>query len=219
MNVILFGATGMVGQGVLREVALATDVTRVLAVARGPLPRTYDKVEEVRVQDPGDLSGIADRIPTLDACLFCLGTSAAGMSEADYRAVTYDLTLRIARQLVAQRPEMTFVYVSGQGTGGSAMWARVKAETERALLDLGFARAFMFRPGLIQPKHGITSRTGWYRATYVVLTPIFPILHAVAPRSFITTDQLGRAMLEVVRHGAPKPILETKDLVTLAEKA
>src|SRR5581483_2304402 len=142
------------------------------------------------------------------------------MSEADYRRVSYDFTLAAARALAAANPgTMTFVYVSGAGTDsteqGRRMWARVKGATENALLELPFKGAYMFRPGIIQPLHGVKSKTRLYRAAYVVLAPFFPIVNALAPGAMLTTEQVGRAMLAVAKRGADKPLLDPKDIARL----
>jgi uncharacterized protein YbjT (DUF2867 family) len=222
MNVILFGATGMVGQGALRECLLDPDVTSVLAVGRSATGETAFKVRDVVLTDPSDLSSLAAELPGVDACLFCLGVSAAGMSEADYRKVTYDLTLKVARTLVEANPKMTFIYVSGAGTDSSAkgrtMWARVKGETENALLALPFAQAFMFRPALIQPLHGIVSRTPIYRAVYTVLGPVLPFAKTLLPGQVTTTEIVGRAMLRVAKFGASEKILENSDINLLGKR-
>ena len=216
MKIILFGATGMVGQGVLRECLLAPDVGRVLAVGRHRTGQRHANLEELVVPDLFDLSAHASRLSGYDACFFCLGVSSAGMNEASYRRVTKDLTLSIASLLAASNPQMTFVYVSGAGTDaterGRSMWARVKGETENALLRLPFKSAFMFRPGFIQPLHGATSRTRWVRAFYTVTGPLFPVLDALAPRWVTTTERLGRAMLAVARKGAPTAVLENREI-------
>jgi uncharacterized protein YbjT (DUF2867 family) len=221
MKVILFGATGMVGQGALRECLLDADVARVLAVGRSATGQTHDKLRDVVLADPSDLTSLAAELPSVDACLFCLGVSAAGMSEADYRKVTFDLTLKVARALVEANPKMTFIYVSGAGTDGTArgrtMWARVKGETENALLALPFAHAFMFRPALIQPLHGIRSRTPLYRAVYAVLGPILPMTKSLLPGQVTTTEIVGRAMLRVAKHGASEKVLENLDINQLGK--
>jgi uncharacterized protein YbjT (DUF2867 family) len=221
MKVIIYGATGMVGQGVLRECLLDPGVERVLAVGRAPTGQRHQKLEELVLADLLDLTPHQAALAGFDACFFCLGVSSAGMSEADYRRITFDLTLATARLLAGLSPTMTFIYVSGQGTDatgtGRIMWARVKGETENALLALPF-KAVMFRPGFIQPLHGITSRTVLYRALYAVFSPIFPVLNALAPGAVTTTERLGRAMLAVARRGAPKPVLETGDINEVAAK-
>ena len=220
MKVLLFGASGMVGQGVLRECLLAADVEQVLSVGRSAGAARHARLRELTVPDLFELSSQAAALTGFDACFFCLGTSAAGMSEAAYRRVTKELTLSVAGLLAPLNPGMTFVYVSGEGTDsterGGAMWARVKGETENALQRLPFKAAFMFRPGFIQPVHGATSRTRWYAAVYAVLGPLFPLLKRLFPRLVTTTERLGRAMLVAARQGAPRSVLATADLNALA---
>jgi uncharacterized protein YbjT (DUF2867 family) len=216
MDVMIFGATGMVGQGVLRECLLDPAVGRVLTVGRNATGQRHEKLSEVVVADLQDLAAVEAQLAGFDACFFCLGVSAAGMSEERYARLTYDLTLSVATTLVRLDPDMTFTYVSGLGTDaserGRVMWARVKGRTENALLRLPFKAAFMFRPGFIQPMHGIQSRTGWYRAIYAVSTPLFPVLRRLFPRAVTTTEQLGRAMLAVARNGFARPVLEQRDI-------
>ena len=216
MRVIIFGATGMVGQGVLRECLRDPDVERVLAVGRSASAEQHPRLRQLVVPDVGDLSRIADQLAGYDACFFCLGVSSAGMKEDRYRRLTYDLTLSVARTLAALNPAMTFVYVSGAGTDsterGRVMWARVKGATENALLQLPFTRAVMFRPAYIQPMHGIASKTPLYRALYAVSSWLYPLLSALAPHLVTTTEGIGQAMLAVAKHGAPASILETRDI-------
>jgi uncharacterized protein YbjT (DUF2867 family) len=216
MKVLLFGASGMVGQGVLRECLLADDVESVVAIGRTATGQEHPKLREIVHRDFADFSALAGEMAGVDACFFCLGVSAAGMTEEAYRRVTRDFTLAAAETLVKQSPGATFIYVSGAGTDsterGRTMWARVKGETENALLRLPFKAAYMFRPGLIQPLHGIKSKTTLYRAVYAVTGPLFPLLKAAFPRQMTTTEQVGRAMLEVARRGAPKRVLETEDI-------
>ncbi len=214
MKVILFGATGMVGQGVLRECLLDPDVERVLTIGRAATGQQHEKLKEIAHADLYDLSAIEGELGGWDACFFCLGVSAAGMSEADYTHVTHDLTLSVAKTLVKHNPNMCFVYVSGAGTGGSAMWARVKAQTESDLLELPFKSKFMFRPAMIQPMHGVKSKTGLYRAIYVVLTPFWPLLRA-SKNNVTTSEKVGRAMLAVAKKGAPSSIVENADINAL----
>ena len=219
MNVIIFGASGMVGQGVLREALRDAAVSRVLTIGRTITGQQHPKLREIAAANLFDLSAIAGELTGYDACFVCLGVSAAGMSEADYRRVTYDLTVSVAQTLVALNPAMTFVYVSGAGTDSSAngrvMWARVKGATENALLALPFKAAFMFRPGVIQPLHGITSRTPAYRVLYAVLGPFIPLMRAVAPNLITTTETVGRAMLRVAKEGAPMKLVEQSDINAL----
>jgi len=216
MNILLFGATGMVGQGVLRECLLDPQVERVVSVGRAPSGRDEVKLREVLSLDPADLGPIEDELTDFDACFFCLGVSAVGMSEAEYTRVTYDLTLAVATTLARLNPDMTFVYVSGAGTdaNGRAMWARVKGRTEQALLELPL-RVFLFRPGIIQPLHGARSKTRVYRMGYIALAPVTPILRRLLPHAVTTTEQVGRAMLEVARWGYPRRVLENADINAL----
>ncbi|SCK06168.1 NAD-dependent epimerase/dehydratase family protein [Streptomyces sp. WMMB 322] len=214
MKVIVFGATGMVGQAVLQACLLDPGVDSVLAVVRRSTGRHFGKVRELVHGDFHDFSAISGELSGYDACLFCLGVSAVGMDEAAYRRVTFDITMAAARVLAEHNPGMTFVYVSGQGTdsteSGRSMWARVKGATENALLDLPFS-AYMFRPGYIQPR-GVTSGTKLYRAVYAVTRPLYPVLRRLLPNSVTSSDRVGRAMVTVARTGAPKRVLETRDI-------
>jgi len=220
MKVILFGASGMVGQGVLRECLLDPEVEEVLSVGRSATGQTHAKLREITHADFTDFTPIAAQLSGYDACFFCLGISSAGMKEADYRHITYDFTLAAAQVLARQNPAMTFIYVSGSGTDssekGRSMWARVKGQTENALLRLPFKAAYMFRPGAIQPLHGIKSRTRLYRAGYTVMAPLWPVLRALFPRQVITTEQVGRAMLAAAKRGGPQKLLENQDIAVLA---
>ncbi|MFD1543238.1 epimerase [Nonomuraea guangzhouensis] len=208
MKVIIFGATGMVGQGALRECLADDRVEAVLTVGRTPTGRTHGKLREITHSDLLDLTPIEADLSGYDACFFCLGVSSAGMSEKDYRRVTYDYTLTAGDTLARLSPGSTFVYVSGVGTDehGRAMWARVKGQTENALLALPL-EAYMFRPGYIQPMHGITSRTTWYRLAYVVMAPLYPVVRRLFPTAVTTTEQIGRAMITVAERGAPQRVL------------
>jgi uncharacterized protein YbjT (DUF2867 family) len=214
MKVILFGATGMVGQGVLRECLRDDGVERVLAVGRNSTSRTDPKLRELVRKDLFDFSVAGMDLQEYDACFFCLGVSSAGMSEADYTRQTFDLTLCWARALAGLNPAMTFVYVSGAGTGGKAMWAQVKGRTEEALLAL-FPSAYMVRLGALRAMHGEVSKTRWTRIAYAVFRPLLPLVRVIAPGSVISTEELGRAMIRVARQGAPKRVLETRDLRAL----
>jgi uncharacterized protein YbjT (DUF2867 family) len=217
MNVVIFGATGMVGQGVLRECLLDPDVRRVVTVGRSSVDDP--KVRDLVVPDLFDLTAIESDLTNLDACFFCLGVSSAGMSEADYARVTFDLTMSIANTLARLNPQMTFVFISGAGTdsseGGRTMWARVKGRAENALLQMPFKAAYMFRPAFIQPLHGIRSKTTLYQFFYTLLAPMMPLLRRM-PRWVTTTERLGRAMIAAAKHGAPKRILESEDINQIA---
>jgi uncharacterized protein YbjT (DUF2867 family) len=216
MKVILFGATGMVGQGVLRECLLDTGVESVLAVGRSPTGQRHAKLREILRDDFLDYSAIESELAGYDACFFCLGVSSVGMSEERYRHLTYDITMAAAKTLAKLNREMVFVYVTGRGTDsterGPLMWARVKGKTENDLLKLPFKAAYMFRPAAIQPLHGIRSKTAWYQAAYVVAAPVLTLLNRIAPQYVTTTEQVGRAMIKVARDGYPRPVLESEDI-------
>jgi uncharacterized protein YbjT (DUF2867 family) len=219
MNVIIFGATGMVGQGVLRECLLDPEVEGVLCIGRGSTGQQHPKLREIVHSDFLDFSPIESEMRGLDACFFCLGVSSAGMQEQPYRRVTYDFTVAAAQTLARLNPGMTFIYVSGMGTDsferGRVTWARVKGATENALLRMPFKAAYMFRPAAIVPLHGIKSKTGLYRFFYALTAPLLPWLYAHFPRYVTTTEQMGRAMLKVAKYGAPKPVLENSDINAL----
>jgi uncharacterized protein YbjT (DUF2867 family) len=216
VKVAVFGATGMVGQGVLRECLLDPDVESVLAVVRNASLPHHDKLREIVHKDVYDLGAIEDRLSGYGACFFCLGVSSVGMNEEAYRRVTYDLTVSVAKTLARLNPTMTFVYVSGAGTDsaerGRSMWARVKGRTENALLQMPFKTVYLFRPAYIQPLHGIRTKTGWYSAAYALMRPLYPLWKMLFPHYVTTTECLGRAMLNVTKRGCPKPVLENRDI-------
>jgi uncharacterized protein YbjT (DUF2867 family) len=216
MKVILFGATGMVGQGVLRECLLDAGVESVLAVGRSPTGQRHAKLREILHENFFDFSAIEPQLAGYDACFFCLGVSSVGMSEERYRRLTYDITLAAARMLAKLNPPMVFTYVSGRGTDstehGKLMWARVKGKTENDLLKLPFKAAYMFRPAGIQPLHGVRSKTGWVQAIYVGAGPVLSLLNRLAPTYMTTTEQVGRAMIKVAREGYRRPVVESEDI-------
>ncbi len=219
MKVVLFGATGMIGQGVLRECLLDPDVTNVLSVARRPTGKSDEKLREIVHQDFTDFSSIANELAGYDACLFCLGVSSAGMSEEEYTRVTYDAAVAAAKTLLKQNPALTFVFVSGMGTDstehGKTMWARVKGRTENALLSMPFKGAYMVRPAAIQPVHGERSRATITRVGYATLGWMFPVIKLMFPRYVTTTERVGRAMLRLAKHGGTKRVLESVDIDAL----
>lgn len=219
MNVLIFGATGMLGQSVLRECLLDPDVTQVTTLGRTPLGTQHPKLNELIHADMWNYDAIEQQLTPFDACFFCLGVSAAGMTEAQYTRITYDLTLAAATTLARLNPQMTLTYVSGAATDstekGRIMWARVKGRTENALLALPFKAAYMFRPAGIQPLHGIRSKTPAYQVFYSLTKPILPLLHRLFPNQMMTSDVIGKAMLKVAKQGASKRILETTDINAL----
>jgi uncharacterized protein YbjT (DUF2867 family) len=220
MKVIVTGATGMVGKGVLLECLEHAEVTQVLSLARSPLGMTHPKLKEVVQRDLFQLAEVERELSGYDACFFCLGVSSVGMKEADYARVTHELTVTVAQVLLRLNPGLVFVYVSGAGTDstekGSSMWARVKGKTENDLLRMGFKAAFMFRPGYIHPLKGVTSRTALYRALIPLLTPLYPVLRALFPSHVTTTEKVGLAMIHAVERGYPKHVLDPRDINALA---
>jgi uncharacterized protein YbjT (DUF2867 family) len=220
MRAILFGATGMVGQGVLRECLQDSRVDHLLLVVRHATGSISPKLTELVHENFFDWTSIQNQFSGFDTCFFCVGVSAVGMNEADYRRITHDLTLHAADALLHQGVT-TFIYVSGQGTNehSHAMWARVKGATESALLQLPFAQTFCFRPGFIQPLHGIRSKTRWYNTLYTAVGFAYPLLKRLAKRSMTTTEEVGRAMISVAADGYPKQILETADIAAAAHRS
>jgi uncharacterized protein YbjT (DUF2867 family) len=220
MKVLIFGATGMVGQGALRECLRDSDVELAVSIGRTPIAedgpvRQDPRFRQIVHRDLQDFGGTEPELTGFDACFFTLGISAGGMKEADYERITYGLTLAAGQTLSRLNPGMTFIYVSGAGTDssehGRVMWARVKGRTENALLRLPLA-AYMFRPGIIQPLDGISSGTAAYRIFYTLTRPLLPLLRRVFPNQIVTTREIGMAMLAVAKRGYSKRILETRDI-------
>lgn len=215
MNVVVFGSSGMIGGGVLRECLEDPRVEAVLSVGRRPSGLTHPKLAELIRSDLFDLAPVADRLEGYDACFYCVGVSSAGMSEDVYRRITRDLTVSVAAVLERTSPGIVVCFVSGQGSDGTrtsrVMWARVKGEAENALLE-GPLDAYVLRPGFVQPMKGVRSATTLYRVLYTVTSPLFPILRRLFPGNVTTTVAIGRAMLRIATEGFPKRILETGDI-------
>ena len=216
MKIILFGGSGMVGQGVLRECLLSAKVDEVLSVVRSASGSTHEKLREIVLADINKIGSVAEKLRGYDACFYCLGATSSGLTEKQYTEVTYDLTMLIANLLAGMNPRMTFVFISGLGTDsseqGRVMWARVKGRTENALLKLPFKAAYMLRPGVIQPLHGIKSKTWQYQILYTLMTPVLPLLKRMMPGQVTTTEQIGRAMIKLAISGGEKAVLETRDI-------
>lgn len=214
MKVIIFGATGMVGQSVLRESLLNDEVKEVVTIGRKRTNAMHEKLNEIELANVADLSPVEEKITGFDTCFFCLGVSSSGMKEEEYTKVTYDLTISAAKTLAKLNPGMTFIYVSGSGTdsteSGRTMWARVKGRTENELLRLPFKAAYMFRPGFIIPANGVKSKTKLYQLMYDVMKPFNPLLKKFG--SVITSEQLGRAMVRVGKEGYSHSVIEGADL-------
>src|ERR1700691_6799927 len=195
MKVLVFGATGMVGQGVLRECLLDPDVAQVQTVGRSSTGIHHPKLRELVHRDLSHYGEIEAELSGFDACFFSLGVSSAGMKAEDYERITYRITMAAAETLCRLNPQMRFFYVSGAGTDsteqGRSMWARIKGRTENALLRLPFAAAYMFRPGVIQPLYGARSKTASYRVIYTILKPLLALLHRAFPNHVLTTEEIG----------------------------
>jgi len=219
MNVLLFGATGMLGQGVLRECLLDPGVTQLVTIGRNLTGIQHPKLREIVHKDLLNYSTIESQLRGFDACFFCLGVTSAGMKEEDYERVTFGFAVAAAETLCRLNPTMTFVFVSGAGADsseqGRIMWARVKGKTENAILRLA-CKSYVFRPGVVLPMHGERSRTTAYRLLYSITKPLLPLLKRVWPNQIVTTEQFGRAMLTVARQGAPKRVLESSDISGMA---
>jgi uncharacterized protein YbjT (DUF2867 family) len=213
VKIVVFGATGMVGQGVLRECLLASDVEEVVAPVRTPTGVSHPKLREARIDDFTDLSSIREDLAACDACFYCLGASSVGMDEDAYTRICYDFPMAAARVLAQLNPEATFVYVSGAGTNadGRQMWARVKGRTEQHVMEM-LPNGYAFRPGIIQPRYGARSKVRWYNTAYTVLGPLLSLIERVAPARVTSTDRLGRAMLRAARTGFPNRVVANAEL-------
>ncbi len=223
MRVIIWGATGMVGQGVLRECLRAEDVTSVIAVGRSAPVVQHDKLQTLVHEDLLHYETVAGRLSGLDACFFCLGVSSVGMSEQEYTRITRDLALAAATILAKLNPSMIFVYLSGSGadsTGKSrTMWERVRGGTENALRALTFKNVYILRPGIILPRHGAVSKTPFYRFFYRLLGPVLSLLRPLHPNCILTTEVMGLAMLNLARRGWPDDLLNSRQINALAQAA
>jgi uncharacterized protein YbjT (DUF2867 family) len=219
VNVLVFGATGMIGSGVLQECLDNPVVTSVRVLGRSPTGRSHPKLDEIRHTDFFDYSAVEDRLTEVDACFFCLGVSAAGMSEADYHRMTYDLTIAAAETLLRLNPDSVFCYVSGAGTDrseqGRWMWARVKGRTENALTAMPFRAVYSLRPGYIQPMRGVRSKTRLYAIAYGIVGPLYPVLRRLFPSRVTDSVTVGRAMVRLATDGFERGILEGEDINAL----
>ena len=220
MKILIFGASGMVGQGVLHECLSASDVSQITTVGRTPLEQSHHKLQQIVQADLTALDVATTELKDFDACFFCLGVSSSGISEEAYRKLTYELTLNVASLLAELNPAMTFVYVSGAGTDssevGRSMWARVKGKTENDLQKLPFHSVYLFRPGIIQPLHGIQSKTPAYRNFYRIASPFLSLIRRVCPGLVVTTDNIGQAMLNAARQKGGRVLVEARDIQGLA---
>jgi len=219
-KVIITGATGMVGKGILLECLDHSEIIEVLSIGRNKIGIKHPKLKEIIHGDFSDFTPVKNQLNGYDACFYSLGISAAGLSEESYNTITYDYTISLAKVLLENNSGMTFNYISGEGTDssekGRIMWARIKGKTENHLLNIGFKQAFMFRPGIIIPKRGIKSRTKSYKFMYDYFMWLVKIIKAVAPNSVVNTTQIGLAMINSMTIGYEKNILTPRDIIKLS---
>lgn len=220
MRILLFGASGMVGQGVLRECLRADDVEEVVTVGRTRLDVEHTKLRQLVVADLFQLEPVAHELTGFDACFFCVGATSAGASEPEYRCINFDLPISACALIAKLNPQIALTYVSGTGTDsterGRVMWARVKGGTENALLKLPIRASYMFRLAGLIPKNGESSRTAWYRLLYDILKPLTPFIEGRFSKYVTTTERLGQAMLNVARSGRGAQIVESREINELA---
>ena len=217
LRVILTGATGMVGEGVLLECLHSPAVAHVLVLTRKPTGRTHPKMRELLVPNLANLSASESQLTGYDACFFCAGISSVGVSKEKYERITHDLTLHVGTTLARLNPALTFIYVSGAGTDSAETsrqhWARVKGRTENELLALPFRAAYMFRPGLMRPQAGQQNVPKLMR----VIGWLYPVIKRLAPSMACTLKEMGQAMINSADFGYAKPVLEVRDIVALAK--
>ncbi len=217
MKVILTGASGMIGKGVLYECIDHPKITEIISIGRSELDVENPKLKHLIHSDFSDYSDIKDQLKGAAACYLCMGVSAAGMTEEKYTTITHEYTLALAKTVYELNPEATCTYVSGQGTDstekGRSMWARVKGKTENDILDLGFKQAFVYRPGAIIPLRGIKSRTKAYQFMYDYFMWLVKLIKFIWPKSVVNTTQIGLSMLNVTIDGYDKKILDPRDII------
>lgn len=222
MKVIITGATGMVGRGVLLECLDHPEIETVLTIGRNPVGVSHPKLKELIHSNFSDFTQVTSDLEGYDACYYCLGVSAGGMDEDRYKKITYDFTMALAHTLYQLNRALTFIYVSGEGTDssekGRMMWARVKGKTENDLINIGFKQAFAFRPGMIIPLRGIKSKTKSYQFFYDYFMWLLKIIKALAPNSVVNTTQIGLAMINITFRGYDHPVIRPKDILALAEE-
>lgn len=222
MKIIITGATGMVGKGVLLECLDHPSVKAVLSISRRSLEMSHPKLKELIHADFSSFDAVRDQLNGYDACYACMGVSSAGMEEDEYTKLTYDYTLALAKVLYSLNPNMTFTYVSGQGTRSDEkgiMWARVKGKTENDILNLGFKQAFMFRPGMIIPVKGVSPSSKLYKMFINNTRWLLKLGKLLAPNAVVNSAQIGQAMIEVSLNGYDKNVINPSDIIELSEKS
>lgn len=217
LKVIITGATGMVGEGILQECLTNPEVEKILLINRKPSGYSHPKIEEIIHPDLSDISSLSEKVTGYDACYFCAGVSSVGMNEEQYTKVTYDLTLGFAKTLAALNPQMTFCYVSGTSTDstekGKQMWARVKGKTENDLMKLSFKAVYNFRPAFMKPTKGAKNVKGLFK----VINTLYPVFRLFSTTYFLTLEEVGKAMIKATTNGYSKPVLEVKDIAALSK--
>lgn len=214
LRVLITGATGFIGGGVLKECLDNDRVDSIVSVSRNSVNIASPKLEEVILPDLSSLEGLDDKLNGFDACFFCLGTSSNGLSEKEYRSITIDLSLKFATKVLALNPDISFTFVSAEGAdiNGKAMWARVKGEAEKAILALGFKSSFIFRPAVTYPDNDIEIRSKMNRYAMYVIKPLYPLLKILLPNMVTTSSKFGKAMIHVVEFGFDKEILGCREV-------
>ncbi|WP_316818059.1 NAD-dependent epimerase/dehydratase family protein [Pedobacter nyackensis] len=215
-KVILTGATGMVGEGVLLTCLQHPNVKQVLIVGRKPSGRHHQKLKECVVPDFFNLDGIEDQLTGYDACFYCAGISSVGIREPEYRRITYTTTLHFAEKLLSLNPEMVFSHISGSHTDssekGRVMWARIKGKTENSLMRMPFKAVYNFRPGFMKPGEGQQN----VKSSFKLIVALYPILKIFVPGQLLTLEEVGLAMINSVLKGYDKSVLEIKDIKALS---
>ena len=218
INAILFGASGMIGKGVLLECLEHPNVSKILAIGRRSCGIEHPKLNEIIHTDFLNYSTIEEELSGFNACFFCLGVPSSGMTEQDYHLITHDYAVKAAEVLSAKNPDMTFCFISGAGTDETGksrmMWARVKGKTENSLKTIPFKNLYLFRPAVIQPKKGIKPSYTFYK----IIGPFYPLLRFILPKYFANTEEVGQAMINAVLYGMDRQVLENKDIIQLAKR-
>jgi hypothetical protein len=218
IRVIITGASGMVGEGVLHECLNHSSIEEVLVVGRKTCGHSHPKLKEIIHSDFMNISSIESRLVNYNTCFFCLGVSSVGMKEPEYKKLSYDLTMNFAGSVSRLNPGMTFCYISGSGTDGTEkgriMWARVKGKTENDLKKLPFKKVYNFRPGMMKPTEGLKNTLSYYKK----LAWLLPVIKFVAPGIYSTLAELGQSMINSVTLGYEKDTLEVKDIKALARQ-
>ena len=218
LNVILTGATGMVGEGVLLECLNNSAVESILVIGRRPSGHKHAKLKEIIHTDLSDLSSIENQISGYNACFFCAGVTSVGKKEEEYTKLTYTLTIGFAKTLSKVNAAMTFCYISGKSTDGTEkgnlMWARVKGKTENDLAKLPFKTVYNFRPGIMKP----TAGQNYILPAYKYVGWLYPVIKLLSSNLACSIKEVGLAMINACQQGYTTHTVEVKDIVALAKR-